>query len=90
VSVANGLEALDFLRAHSLPSVILLDLMMPGMNGSEFRSRQVKDPRLAPIPTIVLTAVDQGWQGTGLFASCHALRKPLDLELLLTTVLSVE
>jgi CheY-like chemotaxis protein len=52
----NGREALEMLRDASPYCVILLDVMMPVMNGYEFRDEQLKDPRLASIPVIVLTA----------------------------------
>jgi CheY-like chemotaxis protein len=52
--------ALDFLRARAhgqIPtSLILLDLMMPGMNGWQFREEQLKDERLREIPVVVITA----------------------------------
>jgi CheY-like chemotaxis protein len=53
----NGREALDLLRgsAHR-PALILLDLMMPVMDGPQFRKEQVADPRLAAIPVVVLSA----------------------------------
>src|SRR5439155_7067879 len=44
VSAANGREALDWLHAMPPPSLILLDLMMPVMNGEEFRAEQLRDP----------------------------------------------
>jgi two-component system response regulator MprA len=54
---ANGLEALRHLESTSaLPDVILLDLMMPTMDGYAFREEQKKHPRLASIPVIVMTA----------------------------------
>lgn len=54
---ANGLEALNYLRQHRpLPCLVLLDLMMPVMDGSEFRRRQRADPALESIPVVVLTA----------------------------------
>jgi len=52
----NGREALERLRSEAGYCVILLDVMMPVMNGYEFRDEQLKDPRLASIPVIVLTA----------------------------------
>jgi CheY-like chemotaxis protein len=52
----DGREALRFLGdAQRLPDVIILDLLMPGMDGAQFRERQMKDPRLAKIPVLVLT-----------------------------------
>src|SRR5579863_6011707 len=70
VSAANGQEALTYLNSHPPPSMILLDLMMPVMTGSEFRARQIADPALAKITTVVLTAVDRGWRPDELFANC--------------------
>src|SRR4026209_1348307 len=58
-TVANGREALEYLQHASKPDVILLDLMMPVMDGWEFRRRQQADPDLAPLPVIVLSALDQ-------------------------------
>jgi two-component system, chemotaxis family, chemotaxis protein CheY len=52
----NGREALDFLRAHSAPDIVLLDLMMPIMNGWEFREEQLRDAQLSRIPVVVMTA----------------------------------
>ena len=52
----TGASALDFLRQGGDPSLILLDLMMPEMNGWQFREEQLKDARLRDIPVVVLTA----------------------------------
>jgi CheY-like chemotaxis protein len=57
--VANGQEALDALPVHK-PDIILLDILMPVMNGLEFLSTIRADPRWSPwhkLPVIVLTAV---------------------------------
>lgn len=56
VTAANGQEALDYLRQNSPPCLILLDMMMPVMDGPAFRSRQRSDPALTEIPVIVMTA----------------------------------
>src|SRR5882724_6348202 len=56
--VANGLEALTYLRQHDdQPCLILLDLGMPVMSGWEFRAEQQRDPALATIPVIVMSAL---------------------------------
>jgi CheY-like chemotaxis protein len=53
----NGERALDWLRGtDSLPCIILLDLMMPVMDGQAFREAQVQDPKLAHIPVVVISA----------------------------------
>jgi CheY-like chemotaxis protein len=54
--VRDGREALEFLRGHDPPCLIVLDLMMPVMSGQEFRAEQLRDPALAAIPVVVLTA----------------------------------
>src|SRR5450755_3211947 len=55
---ANGKEALE--KLHTVgqppPSVILLDLMMPVMGGREFRQEQLRDPLLAKIPVVIVSA----------------------------------
>ena len=53
---ANGREALNELRLRGRPCLILLDLMMPIMNGWEFRREQLADEIFASIPTVVVTA----------------------------------
>jgi two-component system, chemotaxis family, chemotaxis protein CheY len=52
----NGKRALDLLRHGARPSLILLDLMMPEMNGWQFREEQLKDADLRDIPVVVMTA----------------------------------
>jgi CheY-like chemotaxis protein len=52
----NGREALDLLRSQPKPSMILLDLMMPEMDGPHFREVQLSDPKLSEIPVVVLSA----------------------------------
>jgi CheY-like chemotaxis protein len=54
--VGDGLEALAWLAEREPPDVIVLDLKMPGCDGYEFRERQLGDPRLAKIPTVIFTA----------------------------------
>jgi len=56
VRATNGKEALARLRHGPRPSVILLDLHMPVMNGREFREKQLRDPDLSRIPVLVITA----------------------------------
>jgi two-component system, chemotaxis family, chemotaxis protein CheY len=55
-TASDGVDALNQLRQGLRPSAILLDLMMPRMDGWDFRHEQMRDAELKEIPTIVLTA----------------------------------
>ena len=52
----NGREALELLRGGLRPFAIILDLMMPVMDGWDFRNEQLRDPALRDIPVVVITA----------------------------------
>ena len=57
IAATNGREALDKLRSlDEMPCVLLLDLMMPEMDGWSFRNEQLDDPHLRSIPVVVMTA----------------------------------
>jgi CheY-like chemotaxis protein len=83
-AVTNGSEALDYLHTTDKPNVILLDLMMPVMDGWEFRRRQQADPSIAPVPVIVLSALDRARTAT--VDAAAFLKKPLDFDHLLELV----
>jgi CheY-like chemotaxis protein len=81
VSVRNGRDALARLEAGLRPCLILLDLLMPEMDGLEFRRAQLADPRLASIPVAIISG-----GGLSMEAEAHALgvtmflRKPFDVQ----------
>lgn len=84
--VANGKLGLQKLAREPLPSLILLDLMMPDMDGIEFRMRQLGDSRIASIPVIVLSArPDVALQAKQLLVA-DFLQKPMNFEELLHAV----
>jgi CheY-like chemotaxis protein len=82
----NGLDALEAIRSGALPRLILLDLMMPEMDGWEFRAEQQKDPRLAAIPVVVLSTVAHIREHAASLSVSEYLVKPVDAALLLNTV----
>ncbi len=78
----HGQEALDLLRAGPAPDLILLDLVMPVMNGWEFRRLQRQDPALAPIPVVVLSAWGEAAEKADILGDVGYLQKPVDPGLL--------
>ena len=77
ISVKSGKEALLHLRSHPLPDAILLDMLMPEMDGWQFRKAQLADPHLANIPVVVITAADQARNSAMQFGAAQFLTKPV-------------
>jgi two-component system response regulator MprA len=82
----HGLEALGRLRGGNRPSVILLDLMMPIMNGWQFRYEQRQDSDLAKIPVVVVSAKSDSQQHALWLEADGYISKPIDLNVLLDTL----
>jgi CheY-like chemotaxis protein len=77
----HGKEALEKLRNGApLPCVILLDIMMPIMDGRAFRAEQLLDPRLCEIPIVVVTANANLHEMENELKTSGALRKPVSLK----------
>ncbi len=85
-SAENGLDAIHYLRSQDPPSLILLDLMMPVMNGWQFRDEQLRDPSLKTIPVVVISADNGVREKAASIAVDHYMRKPIDLEELLELI----
>jgi two-component system chemotaxis response regulator CheY len=86
-AVADGAEALTWLTGdHPPPCVIVLDLMMPGMNGFELRSRLRADPTLSEIPVLILTGAGTLADRNRAELQAEILRKPIDLRDLLAAI----
>jgi CheY-like chemotaxis protein len=83
---ANGREALDISSREPLPSLILLDLMMPIMDGWQFRSEQMKDPSLAKVPVVVISADAGVHEKVASFGAASVLPKPISLDRLLRAI----
>lgn len=85
VSAANGLEAAKLIRSMEVrPSLILLDIMMPVMDGYAFLQERSKDPTLAAVPVAIITAghgVDRGRLG-----NATIIPKPIDLPRLVDVI----
>lgn len=83
----DGQQALDLLReSPTLPSLILLDLMMRGMSGKEFREAQLQDPRLMGIPVVIMSADGRPADHLVNTRAEGYLRKPADVEEILGVV----
>jgi CheY-like chemotaxis protein len=84
VSVADGRAALEYLQDAEPPCVVLLDVMMPVMDGRQLRQIMLGDPRLAHIPVVLITA--GGTQAASGVAAAEVLYKPLRIETVLSSV----
>jgi CheY-like chemotaxis protein len=90
VPAANGRDALRALLDGTQPDVILLDMMMPEMDGWAFRAEQVHHPRIASIPVVIFTAYSLPHEATDLLGACCILKKPLRLAELLSAIAACE
>jgi CheY-like chemotaxis protein len=81
----NGKEALVFLQTD-IPNLIILDLMMPIMDGFGFRQIQRSDPRISHIPVIVMSADGHVEDKKLQLGVTNFIRKPADLEEVLAAV----
>jgi CheY-like chemotaxis protein len=83
---ANGVEALAVLRtSEERPCLILLDLMMPVMDGQGFREEQLKNPTWAGIPVVVISAYSDV-EAKARTLSAEYMRKPLAIRPLIEAV----
>jgi CheY-like chemotaxis protein len=82
---ANGQEALTYLRLNTsaVPCLILLDLMMPVMDGWQFRREQQEDTALAAIPVVIVSGLDTVAASAGDLNVATYLTKPIDIARLL-------
>ena len=77
---SNGAEALRLVRENERVCLVLLDLMMPIMSGYEFLQIREREPQLATVPVVVMSA---RWEATESDVSGEFLRKPLSATQLL-------
>ena len=76
----NGQEALDLLQKSEKPCMIFLDLMMPVMDGWEFRKIQQQNPLLKDIPVVVVSADGHAKKKAEMLQVQHALVKPIEFD----------
>ena len=79
-AVRDGREALNYLRGGGRADAILLDLMMPRMDGWQFRRRQLADKALAHIPVVVVSAARVARNSALGFGAAIFLGKPVRFE----------
>jgi CheY-like chemotaxis protein len=78
---ADGQETLTYLRSQPPPDLVLLDMMMPRMDGWQFLVERRRDPALAAVPVVITTErsiANAEWAASLGAAGC--LRKPVDTE----------
>ena len=87
LSASNGQEALDAIR-ESLPDLVLLDIMMPGIDGWETLTRLKRDAATAGIPVVIFTAREhaRGHQKSSEMGAADYFRKPFEPDELIELV----
>jgi len=86
-TACDGRDALHQLAsAGTVPAVILLDLMMPIMDGIEFRSHQRRDIRFRDIPIVCLSARHDARQTASRLGLSEFLAKPFELDAVVAAV----
>lgn len=83
LSANNGKEALEILEKVQSPCLVLLDMMMPIMNGRQFLDAVMANTCLAPIPVLIVSAIADKTNSKG---SIGFLKKPIDINVILKVV----
>jgi CheY-like chemotaxis protein len=86
VTAADGSEALQRLRTGLKPCLILLDLMMPGMDGFEFFDEKRQDPRMSAIPVVIYSGHHDAKSNAARLGAEGYFQKPVDVQSLLSLV----
>ena len=86
IAVPGGPEALRLLEEGLRPALILLDMMMPGMDGRQFRAEQTKHSDWAAIPTVVFSAYGDVAETASEIGAAGGLAKPLRMDALLELI----
>ena len=84
-SATDGRDALDRLEYGLRPAVILLDLMMPVLNGFDVLEALKNRPEWKSIPVVIVSA-NRGYEAEDLSGAVSILRKPVNVDRLLAAV----
>jgi CheY-like chemotaxis protein len=83
----NGHAGLTQLEGSATPpALILLDIMMPVMDGIKFRSAQLQNPKVSKVPVIIMTADGKAPERAAALQACAFVRKPMDIDYLLKAI----
>ena len=85
-TAANGIEALQLMYGRPSPHAIVLDLMMPRLDGSGFVELMRLNPRLASVPIVLLTAAYGAAQAAARIGARACVTKPFELDHLVDAV----
>jgi CheY-like chemotaxis protein len=85
-TAADGAEALNRLRSGLEPGLIVLDLMMPDMDGFQFRKAQLQDPKLSTIPVVIYSGHHDVKANAALLEPTAYIQKPIDVDSFLDLV----
>lgn len=86
VQAENGKVALEYLRSHPAPDLVLLDFMMPIMDGKKFCEERLKDAELKKIPVALLTAATISAETIDEMQVLTVLAKPIDMDVFFKTI----
>jgi two-component system chemotaxis response regulator CheY len=78
-AVGDGRAALDHLRSHDRTCVILIDLLLPVMDGKAFRAAQLRDRSIAWIPVVIMSGVADAREQARQLGAAAFVQKPLDI-----------
>ena len=90
IEIENGEKCIEYLNNHNLPDLILLDIMMPGMDGWSVASKIKSNPNWNKIPIFFLTAKRDSYSSSfGKLLSEKYIHKPFELNELLKSIKQV-
>lgn len=86
-SACNGVDAIAKLKSvEKLPQLIVLDLMMPDMDGAQFRKHQLSEPLWSDIPVVIMSADSRIQEKARDMKVEHYLKKPVDIDAIMQMV----